>query len=1040
MKTTAMSNQETQQNRSFWSFFAENLRLTYLLIITIIIGGSFAIVQMPKESSPEIDIPVAVVTTGLPGASATDVESLVTDPIESQIEGISNIEDLTSTSQKGLSQITVQFAINADSNESVAELRNQVSRATGELPDDASDPQVQKISFADRPILTLAVSGPYELQELGDYAQDIADTIEEVADVSGANVSGDPSDEYQVTLKQNTLAQYGLSITDLANTLSQANTDIPIGSIETDDSVYTVRFSGQLERISELKNVPVTTAGGTAVRLGDIAKVEKATEPLGVENRFSQDGSDSQPAVSVSVFKESGEGSIISMVNEIDEIIADMQGDEIPKDLTISKISNDAEMISADLSNLLFSGAITMVIIFTVLLLFLGWREAVLASISVPLTFLAGLIILYLLGYTINFLTLFSLILVLGILVDAAIVITEGFSEALQEAEGPLAAAYITLDEFRTPLIAGTMTTVFVFSPMLLTGGIIGKFIETIPVTVSVVLLCALFVALGILTALGSRFFTVNERSGGASRRVSAWISRMYNHYSRFLRNILANAKKRTKIFVGMTVLLIAALALPMIGVLQTTLFPSADMDTVTVNLEMPAGTSLSETAAQARRVEQQILQDGWVDSTLLSIGQSANTGSITVGSGSSNEAGITISLKEERELTSTEIVTRYNNNLPKVTDAEITASQQSSGPPTGKPIQVNLSGGETLDSLSRAAREVADVLKTIEGTENVETGLDSGASEFVAVVDRQAANRFGVSPQSVATILRAQVSGVEATNIKVDGEDIPVMLRYSGTQQASGFGSAAPIGTDQLLNTSIQTPQGPTLLSNLVSFRLNQSLPSISHDAGERQVTVSADTSGEVPAATVVASLQEKLEPGSLPTGVNVSYGGETQDTQESFSDLFLAMIIGIILIFALLTWQFNSYRQPLFMLATIPLALIGVLFGLAVVGQPLSFPAFIGVVALAGIVVNNAIILIDRININREDGASVDRAIYDGARSRLQPIILTTLTTVGGMLPLLFADPTWAPLAYAVIFGLIFSTVLTLVVVPLLYQRFAD
>ncbi len=1032
-----MSN-KNKQDTTFWGFFVRNIRLAYLIILALVVFGVFAIVQMPKESAPEIDIPVAVVSTSLPGGSPADVEELVTNPLEDSIQGLSNISELTSTSQRGLSQIVVQFTTDSDTSESVTELRNRVSQAESELPADANDPQVQQISFADQPILTLAVSGPFNRTQLGDYADTIASQAEEITSVSNANVSGDPTDEYVITVRQSDLSRYGLSVTDLVANIRQANTNMPIGSIESGGKVYTVRFAGRLESAEDIRAIPITTSQNTTIQLEEIAQVQQQPAPLSVRNRLSVGGQSPQPTVSVDVFKESGEGNIIAIVNQLQTEIDAMTGDELPDDLTTETIRNDAEQITADLNNLVSSGIITVLIIFTVLVLFLGWREAVLASLAIPLTFLAGLGVMYMFGYTLNFLTLFSLILVLGILVDAAIVVTEGFSRELQASNSPTESAYATLAEFQAPLTTGTLTTVFVFAPMLLAGGIIGQFIATIPVTVSSVLLCALFVALALLTALGARFFRRQGRRG-ASQRIRSWIDRVYGWYSDFLQRTLQKTRRRTQIFVVMTVLFVAAVALPFLGLLQTTLFPPGDMPMITVNLEMPEGTPLAKTNEAIADVSEQLREDSRIQSLLISAGRSASIGSVTAGAGSPNVAGIVATLADEREETSTEIVADLSRSLQATSTADLTVSQPQSGPGTGQPIQVNISGDDLTD-LETVAEQVSNQLQTIEGAHNIESELTAGSSEFTVTVDRGAAARAGLTPDTIATALRARVSGLTATNIQTGDQDFDVQLQYADSQYASGFGTAAPTEVATLQGTTIQTPQGATPLENLVDFNLSQSLPAITHTGGDREFTVSADTTGDTPAVTVISNLQQQLDTLDLPEGVTVSFGGETQDVQESFTDLFLAMIIGVLLIFALLVYQFKSFKQPLYMLATIPLALIGVFFGLTLMGEPLSFPAFVGVVALAGIVVNNAIILIDRINKNRQTGADVDTAVYEGARSRLQPILLTTITTISSMIPLLFADPTWAPLAYAIIYGLLFSTVLTLVVVPLLYQRFSS
>lgn len=1022
--------------QKFWNFFIDNYRLTYLLIAAILLFGLVSIMQMPKESSPEVDIPVAVISTSLPGATAQNVEELVTNPIENQIQGISTIDALTSTSATGFSQIVVEFSPGSDTDDSVTDLQDRVERASSELPSDAGSPTVQKISFSDLPILSLSVSGDYDTAELKRYAEVIEREAESVGSVSRANVIGAPVPVVEVRLNSDRLAQFSITPSAVISAMQQANSEIPIGSITTGGGEYNLRFAGRLTTAGDIQQVPVTTAGGRVVLVEDIATVSNTYERQSVLARLSTDGAPVQSAVSVQIFKLSGEGDILSITDEINSRIDALIGNELPGDLVIERTQDSAELIRTDLANLISSGAVTMVIIFFSLLAFLGWREAVLATLAIPTTFLSGFIVLNYLGLTINFLTLFSLILALGILVDAAIVVTEGISARLAAGDKPLEAARNTIDEFAAPLTAGTLTTVFAFFPMLLAGGIIGEFIKSIPITVTVVLVAALFIALGIITTLASRFFAANGESRQPMTR--DYIDRAYHWYSNYIDGLLKNAKRSKRFLITIIVLFVLAISAPFTALVSLELFPPADMDTVTVGVELPAGTPLEETSRNVEALEEYLQESPYVASFATTVGSAANPGSVTTGTNSGNEAGIIINLKEDREMTSTLLIPMLERDLNELTAATVSISQESAGPPQGSPVQVTLTGSSLTD-LDAAAVEIASRLEEIEGTRNVDSGVSDVASDFVLDVNTSQAQRYGVTAQQAALLVRSAVSGLEGPVLKADGEETQVRVLYSIAREQTSAG-AAKIDVTEIESLVVQTPQGGVPLSAFADVSLERGQSSIAHEDTERVITVSADVAEGASAPAVTTQISRLYNDGELdlPDGVTLSFGGEAEDIQESFTDLFLSMIIGILLIFALLVWQFSSFRTPLIMLSTIPLAFIGVLGGLAITAQPLSFPAFIGVVALAGIVVNNAIILIDRIIRNRLEGTEQTAAIQQAAESRLQPILLTTITTVGGMIPLVFADPSWAPLAYAVIFGLLFSTVLTLVVVPLLYQRF--
>lgn len=1024
----------------FWNFFVTNFRITYLLIAAIVIFGAVSIIQMPKESSPEVEIPVALITTSLPGAPAQDVEELVTNPIENQVQSISNIDKLTSSSATGFSQISVEFSIGSDIDQSVTELRSRVDRASSELPSDASTPSVQKVSFSDLPILSLAVSGPYTPGELKQFAEIIKTESEQVSNVSKVNIIGAPDPVVNVDINTSQAAQYGIASTDVINAIRQANSDIPIGSITTGGGVYNLRFSGRLTTASDIESVPVSARNGSVVFIRDIANVERTFRRQNVISRLSVDGDQPQSAVSLQIFKEGGEGNILSITDEVNNRIDSLIGQQIPDDVVISETQNDAELIRTDLSNLVNSGAITMVIIFILLLTFLGYREAILASLSIPTTFLLAFIALNYLGYTINFLTLFSLILALGILVDAAIVVTESISSYIDKGLTSTDAVRETIKEFARPLTAGTLTTVFVFFPLLLGSGLIGEFIKSIPVTVISVLLAALFIALAVITTLASRFFpTAGEKKQNKAGVVDKGIERTYNWYSRYISGLLDNTKRGKRFLISMAVLFVIALSFPFTGVVSLELFPQPDADSVTISIETPAGTPLEDTQSKVMQIENYLRTDSEIESFASSIGSPVNPGSLTTGTAESNIAGIIVNLRNERDRTSTEVIADLENVLPPLLqNTDVSVGQQGAGPPQGSPIQIQIIGNN-LDNLESAAITIATAVENTDGTRNTSSGILETAGDFVLDVNTSQAVSYGVTPRQVSSILQAAVTGVNATILRDAGEDTDVDVGYDITTQSSSIG-AVRSDTSAIQGVLIQTPRGSVPVSTFTNISLGRGQSTINHEDGDRVLNVTSDITENANAQIITNSISQKYESGEfdLPEGVTLSFGGEAEEVQESFTDLFLSMIIGILLIFGLLVWQFSSYKVPFIMLATIPLAFIGVFGGLAITFQPLSFPAFIGVVALAGIVVNNAIILIDRINLNKDEGAGHVRAIKDAAKSRLQPILLTTLTTVGGMIPLLFADPTWAPLAYAVIFGLLFSTVLTLVVVPLLFQRY--
>lgn len=1027
-----------------WRFFLEHFRFTTILVLAITVFGLVSMTMMPKEATPEVKIPIAVVSTPFPGASAEDVEVLVTTPIEDQILSIEGVDRVDSSSAKGVSLITVQFDADEAISEKVNDLKDAVDRASSTLPDEVLDSSVQKVQLSDTPILVFGMGGPYDLAQITQYAQLVQDEIERVANVSQVQLLGGKDREIQVLVDKALLDAMGLSLNQISTAIAQANTDIPVGFIETANEEFTLTLDGQLTSAEAIAEVPITSVGGAVIRVQDVADIIDGYEEQRSQSRMSQGAQPSFEAVSLRVFKSEG-GDILRMVDAIQTRIDELEVELLPEDIEILMVEDNAKYIRQDLGDLLTSGVQTIVVVMLVLFLFLGWRESLIAGLSIPLTFFITFAGLSTLGYTINSLTLFSLILSLGILVDSAIVITESISVKIESKMTPMEAAIETIREHQFPLIAGVLTTVFAFLPMLLTGGIMGEFIKSIPITVSLVLVSSLFVSLGIVTTLSLRLYKkephnwlvdhLNRLQDGKKAievKVQAW-------YKEVLNTFLASKKIAWKLYATLILGFIFSISLPAFGLLEVVMFPSSDNDTVYVNLSKPIGTPLDTTRNLVSQVEDVLLEFPEIDVFVSNLGSSTTSGSVLDGSGLSDAhlASFVIQLDKDRSRSSLEIVDDLYAQLVQNIDADIQVTQPTDGPGAAAPVEIRILG-DNLSELDSVALQMENLLEDIPGTRNIANSLEDTNGEFLIQVDRQQASLYGANLQQVASVLNQAISGSDATTLRVNGDDIDVMVKYDFDPTQESWDRQVDLA--EVLGITVTTPTGQIPLSSFASVKLDDSRSSVQHIDGERVMKVSSYVETGVAPTAIFAEVNARLNELFLPEGVVIEMGGEQEDIQESFQDLARAFILAVFLIGGLLVLQFNSYRQPLFILTSIPFALIGVMPGLMLMGQPLSFPSFIGVVALSGIVVNDAIILIDQINQNRLEGMEKTKAIKSAAQSRLQPIVLTTITTVCGMLPLAISSETWGPLAYAIVFGLLFATVLTLLVIPVLYQQFGE
>ncbi len=1026
----------------FWFFFIKNYRVTYLLIVAFIIFGTLAIIQIPKESAPEVNIPVIVVVTGLPGSSAESVENLVTRAIENRISGLSYVTRITSTSEQGLSTVVVEMEPRVDASLKITEIRNRVDRARADLPSEAGNPTIQQISFSDIPIMSLALSGPYQPADLKSYAEELKDEIETIRDVFSVNITGAPDPEIRVELKRESLSRLNISADQVIRAISQANLEAPIGTIETGGGVYALRFDASLGSVEDIERVPVIERSGAVITVGDLAVVERGFQDQGTVSRFSSNGMEPQPTVSLSVFKESGRGNILSISDSVMNRINRLSLTSFPEDIEVVVVQNDADLIRSDLNTLLKGGTATVVIILLILSLFLGWRQAILASVVVPLSFLITFIVIDAWGLTINFLTLFSLILALGILVDAAIVVTESISTKYAKNRNITDSVAQTINDFQKPLMAGTLTTVFVFAPILLLSGIISEFIRSIPITVSAVLLSSLFVALGIISTISVRFIKrIPASSQGGLFSLGRRLDDLSVSYKSFLSSLIKNRRRSYLLMVTMFFAFLISISLPFIGLLPVNMFPSPDADRVFIDLEARPGTPLERTLETLATVESRLLRDPCVDSFLSVAGQGSQAGSIDIVQASNSHlAGLTVNLCENRKKTSQEFVSLYRSELADIPGVTVRITQPEEGPPTGEAsITVNVLGAD-LDVIENYARLLAGTLKEIEGISEVSDGIRETGGEFVLTIDRNSAEFYGVTAAQVADVLRTSVSGRVVTDIKIGEDDIDILVIEKFNSETGSLGLASRLDIDDIRSVMILTSSGPVSLDNFVNVSLEPGRSSINRRDGERVISVTGQVlSGYNPSA-LTSEFRERIAELDIPPGVSIDFGGEAEEIADAFLELGKAMLLGILLIFALLVLQFNSFSQPLIVLTTVPLALIGVLVGLTVVGQPLSFPGAVGIVALGGIVVNNAIILIDKINRTYEgkEVSELVRSVVDGAGSRLKPVVLTTLTTSSGLVPLIFVSPSWAPVAYSIIFGLLFSTIITLFLIPVMYALF--
>lgn len=674
---------------------------------------------------------------------------------------------------------------------------------------------------------------------------------------------------------------------------------------------------------------------------------------------------------------------------------------------------------------------------------------------------------IYLSGNTINFLSLFSLILAIGILVDSGIVVAEAIHSRMLLYGDVKRASIESIKEYAWPLVAGTMTTVAVFFPLFFLTGIVGKFVQSIPFTIIFVLIASIFVALGMVPILATLLIKNKTTSAHTSRykrfteKQEEYFHLSQEWYKKFLGNILLNRKLQNKFLLGLILAFVGSIMLVVFGLVKVEMFPQDDQDFVIISIEKPEGTPLANTDIVVRQVEEILYENKNAKSFVTTVGAGSSlTGDSSAGGANTKVANITVMLhdKDERDLNSTEIATMLRRELNVINDATITVGQGNNGPPSGKPVVIKFVG-DNLDDLSSSAQIAENILEKIEGTQDISTSVKDDGTQLEIFVDRAKATEYGLSAASVAQILRTSVSGVTATTIKKQDEDINVLVKVALNENFVNPEDTIKTTLDSIKNLPVSLPGGGSiLLGTVLETNVSPSRASISHEDQKRIVTLGSNVKDGANALEIVAAFQDKIKTEiankNIPVGVAIDYGGENEDIQNTLRDMILALLAGLALMLAILVLEFNSFRYSFYLLMAVPLSLIGVFGGLALTGKSFSFSAMLGFIALAGVIINHAIILLDSI-LHRLDGVKSQKStdvepladreenklfdiIVEASAIRLRPIVLTTVTTVVGMIPLAGVSALWGPLAISIMFGLAFAMVLTLILIPMFFYRY--
>jgi multidrug efflux pump subunit AcrB len=1016
-------------------FIISHSRIFTLLVIFLpIVAGVFAYQSLPKEGEPEISAPHAIVVTPYTGASPAEIESLVTNPLEEALSDLKNVEEMRSSSYEGASVIVIDFDVEADIERSLQKVRENVTDARKDLPDEAEDPEVSEINFTDIPIMLVSIVGDMDPLQLKKLAEDAADEIELLPEVLSTDVAGGKTREIQIYIDPERLNQCGLTILDVYNAVKQSDINIPGGMVNVTGRRMLLRTMTEIKRVEDYAVVPLLRKGDRIVFLGDVGIVKD-----GFQEDLTYSRVDGMNSVSIAVKKRAG-ANILKTSENVRQKIQELEKD-FPAGIKTVITADQAKFIRQGFDVMNNSAVFGLIVVIFVLYFAMGLRNSVITSLSIPLSLLVTFMLLKVFGITNNNMVRFSLVLCIGLLVDNAIIVVENVYHHYQLGKERLQAVIDGVSEIAMPVISATMTTMAAFLPMLLMTGVTGEYMGFLPKTVSIALTASLIVALIANPLVLVRFMKQTKKAGRVVRPEED-LRRLKQYYVRGV----SWALNHRVILVLITILsLLVAVNLidpenkMGIKMVDIEMFPDIDFDYIYITVETPPGTEVDRTDAIVRRIEK-IVDDNvpekvQVVSTIGYKGQSAYE--FSLGSGAvSHFAEITVELMDGHEYDRArhiDVQKRIKPMLDEIPGAAIRFRALQWGPPQFAPIVVKVIGHE-IEILRSITNRVKNVMDGVIGVVDIKDDFSDAPPELRVEVDRALAASMGVPLQSVAMVLRGATAGLEIREFR---DEVDVSRKYDLKVRFSPQSRTTP---RMLEKVKVRSDSGALVpLSNFAKFRQGAGINEIRHVDRRRVVRISARNEGRT-AVEISRELIVLLKALELPPGYEFDFSGDYQETQESFASLKLAYIVAFTLIFTLLVSQFNSFFQPFAIMTALPLSVIGAVIGLIVTNNNFSIMSFVGLVGLSGIVVNDSIVLVDCINRMRAKGMSIFNGILAAGQQRLRPIISTTVSTIGGILTLTITDELWEGLGVVIIFGIAFATVLTLVVVPVMYSIFEE
>ncbi len=1012
---------------------------TIMIFIAVVLFGGYSYLQLPVDYFPKIDPPIISIFTFYNGANAADVEQNITRKLEDGLGSITNLKKISSKSKDGISAITMEFQWGANLDEATNEIRDAVGLVENDLPDGVESPMIFKISTSMIPVIVFSVTSDVSYAGLKDILdKKMIQPLNRIDGVGNIMQMGSPTRAIMVDVDPRKLDAYNLTVEQIAGVLAANNLNLPSGSLEMGKSDLSLRLQGEFENSNAIKEIIVSNFNGKAVYLKDVALVRDSLS----KDLSTFEHANGKTNVRVMIQKQS-DANTVTVANNIKKKVEEIKK-TLPPDVKIDVLMDSSLNTISSINNLsetlLYALLFVVIVVFT----FLGrGRSTFIIALSIPISLIAGFVYMFLSGGTINIITLSSLSIAIGMVVDDSIVVLENITKKVEKGGFAREAAIYGTSEVSLAVIASTLTIVAVFLPLTMLGGMTGILFKPLGFVVTISVVVSVIVSLTLVPMMSSKILKNNKLDKNKLSGKIYWFSQgLLDKLDKFFEKILSWAVSHRWTVVGIGVLIFIS-SMFLMKFIGSEFMPASDNDRISAQVKLAQGTKLDETKLTVKYLDSVFMKKfPEIEIVSSSAGAGDESNLISLFSENGNyiiNYSFKMKPRKDREKDIFQVADEMRpiiEALPEVekyyVDPGSSRSSSAMGMGGGSNLEVKVYGN-SFDETNVVAEKISQALKNIKGTKDILISRDKEKTELQLVLDNAKMTSFGLNTASVATAIRNRITGIKATKYKEDGNEYDVIVRYDEKFRQS---------TEDIQNISIMTPQGKMVkLSEITQLKRFYSPPNIERENKVRTVTVSSALSGS-DIGTVKAALENEIAKMDIPKDVTIDYGGSAENMKDSFRDLAMLIVLSLILVYIVMASQFESLTEPFIIMFSIPFAFTGVFLGLFIFHSTFNVISLIGIVMLIGIVVKNGIILVDYTNLLIDRGYSLKDAVVSAGRSRLRPVLMTSLTMILAMLPMIFTSGSgsemWRPMAIAIFGGLTVSTLVTLVLIPTIYTIF--